>query len=163
MNRRILEAEDGFTLAEVLTAMAVLVVGLVAVALAFHYALTGIETGRGETTAAFLAERALEELKAVALVDWGSAALAPATRIEYCLPAGDACTRAATPGSYRRATTISDAQNGPATEQPRCGAPGFPRCRDGPRTLGQGRGPRRSEDPQVRRVRNAQPADGMVL
>lgn len=113
MNRRILEAEDGFTLAEVLTAMAVLVVGLVAVALAFHYALTGIETGRGETTAAFLAERALEELKAVALVDWGSAALAPATRIEYCLPAGDACTRAATPGSYRRATTISDAQNGP--------------------------------------------------
>lgn len=113
MNRRILEAEDGFTLAEVLTAMAVLVVGLVAVALAFHYALTGIETGRGETTAAFLAERALEELKAVALVDWGSAALAPATRIEYCLPAGDACTPAATPGSYRRATTISDAQNGP--------------------------------------------------
>lgn len=113
MNRRILEAEDGFTLAEVLTAMAVLVVGLVAVALAFHYALAGIETGRGETTAAFLAERALEELKAVALVDWGSAALAPATRIEYCLPAGDACTRAATPGSYRRATTISDAQNGP--------------------------------------------------
>jgi prepilin-type N-terminal cleavage/methylation domain-containing protein len=113
VNRRILEAEDGFTLAEVLTAMAVLVVGLVAVALAFHYALTGIETGRGETTAAFLAERALEELKAVALVDWGSAALAPATRIEYCLPAGDACTPAATPGSYRRATTISDAQNGP--------------------------------------------------
>ena len=113
MNRRILEAEAGFTLAEVLTAMAVLVVGLVAVALAFHYALTGIETGRGETTAAFLAERALEELKAVALVDWGSAALAPATRIEYCLPAGDACTPAATPGSYRRATTISDAQNGP--------------------------------------------------
>jgi prepilin-type N-terminal cleavage/methylation domain-containing protein len=113
VNRRILEAEDGFTLAEVLTAMAVLVVGLVAVALASHYALTGIETGRGETTAAFLAERALEELKAVALVDWGSAALAPATRIEYCLPAGDACTPAATPGSYRRATTISDAQNGP--------------------------------------------------
>lgn len=113
MNRRILEAEDGFTLAEVLTAMAVLVVGLVAVALAFHYALTGIETGRGETTAAFLAERALEELKAVALLDWGNAALAPTTRIEYCLPAGDACTRAATPGSYRRATTISDAQNGP--------------------------------------------------
>lgn len=113
MNRRILEAEDGFTLAEVLTAMAVLVVGLVAVALAFHYALTGIETGRGETTAAFLAERALEELKAVALLDWGNAALAPTTRIEYCLPAGDACTPAATPGSYRRATNISDSQSGP--------------------------------------------------
>lgn len=113
MNRRVLEAEDGFTLAEALTAMAVLVVGLMAVAVAFHYALTGIETGRGETTAAFLAERAIEELKAVALVDWGNASLAPATRIEYCLPARDACTPAPTPGAYRRTTTISDSQSGP--------------------------------------------------
>ena len=59
--------QSGFTLAEVLTGMAVLVIGLATVAAAFQYALSGIEAARGQTTAAFLAERKLEQLKAMGL------------------------------------------------------------------------------------------------
>ena len=41
--------ERGFTLAEVLVATLVILVGLVAVATGFQYATSGVETGRGET------------------------------------------------------------------------------------------------------------------
>jgi prepilin-type N-terminal cleavage/methylation domain-containing protein len=114
--RRIFRAAAGFTLAEIVVATAVVAIGLVAVALAFHHALSGIEIGRGETVATFLAEHKLEELKAVALIDWGNAVLAASTTTEYCLPAGG-CTAAATAGSYRRSTTVSDTTAGPCTTQ----------------------------------------------
>jgi len=112
MIRRAVGAELGFTLVEALAASAVMAIGFVAVAVAFQYALSGIETGRGETTATFLAERKLEALKAVALVDWANAALAAATTIEYCPPTGDPCTSAPTAAAYRRATTIIDHPGG---------------------------------------------------
>lgn len=105
-------APSGFTLAEVLTAMAVLVVGLLAVAAAFQYALSGVEAARGQTTAAFLAERKLEQLKAAALVGWTSLMLAPSTRTEFCVPASDTCTAAPAPGAYKLATTVSDVSTG---------------------------------------------------
>lgn len=104
--------QSGFTLAEVLTGMAVLVIGLATVAAAFQYALSGIEAARGQTTAAFLAERKLEQLKAIALVDWTSAILAPSTITEFCVPASDTCTMAPQPGAYRRATTIGEVTAG---------------------------------------------------
>ena len=112
MRRRAVGAERGFTLVEALAASAIVAIGFVAVAVAFQYALSGIETGRGETTATFLAEHKLEALKAVALVDWANAALAAATTIEYCSPTGDPCTPAARAGAYRRATTIIDHPGG---------------------------------------------------
>ena len=101
-------ADDGLTLVETLAALAVIAVGLLAVAGAFQSASTGIETGAGETTATFLAEARLEELKALALTDWTSAALDAGTTTEYCAPGAAACTVGPNAGSYRRTTTIVD-------------------------------------------------------
>ena len=108
MKGRLPGTEAGFTLAEMLVATTIVAIGFVAVAAAFQYALSGIEAGRGETTATFLAEHKLEELKAIALVDWTHSALSAATTIEYCPPTGGHCTATATAGSYRRATTVTD-------------------------------------------------------
>jgi prepilin-type N-terminal cleavage/methylation domain-containing protein len=115
MSLRSLDAQDGFTLAEVLTTTAILAIGLVAAAVAFQHAISGIEVGRGETTAAFLAEHKLEELKGVALSDWANISLAPGTTTEYCLPAGAACASTPTPGAYRRVTTVTDNPGTPCT------------------------------------------------
>jgi len=60
----------GFTLVEVLIASAIITVGLTAVAAGFQHALDAVETGRQHTTALFLAEQRLEQVKALALVDF---------------------------------------------------------------------------------------------
>lgn len=104
--------DRGFTLAEVLVATFVLAIGLVAVALGFQYATSGVETGRGETAATFLAEQRLEQLKALALADWSNAALNAGTTTEYCPTNGSACTGTPTTGFYRRVTTIADNPGG---------------------------------------------------
>jgi len=54
----------GFTLVEILVATLILSVGIVAVASGLHYAIGGVEVGRGETAAVFLAEQRLELLRA---------------------------------------------------------------------------------------------------
>ena len=54
----------GFTLAEVMIAVAVLTIGLLAIGVGFQQATSGVATGRGETTAVFLAEQRIEQLKA---------------------------------------------------------------------------------------------------
>lgn len=112
MNRRRRGPDTGFTLAEILAGTAIVAIAFVALAGAFQYAISGIEAGRGETTAAFLAELKLEELRGLALVDWASVALAPATTIEYCRPTADDCTATARPGTYRRATTVTESPAG---------------------------------------------------
>ena len=63
MRRPRIGAQAGFTLVEMLAATAIVAIGLVAVAMAFQYAISGIEAGRGETMATFLVEAKLEELK----------------------------------------------------------------------------------------------------
>jgi prepilin-type N-terminal cleavage/methylation domain-containing protein len=105
-------ATDGFTLAETLTATAIVAVGLLAAAAAFQYAISGIETGREETAATLLAEHKLEELKGFALLDWNHAALVPATTTEFCPVTGGGCTQTPTPGSYRRITTVAHRPGG---------------------------------------------------
>lgn len=100
--------EGGFTLGEVLVATLVLSVGLVAVAAGFQYATSGVETGRAETAATFLAEQRLEELKALALADWTNATLKAGTTTEGHGDAGDTAR-------YRRVTTITDAPGGTCT------------------------------------------------
>jgi prepilin-type N-terminal cleavage/methylation domain-containing protein len=108
--------DPGFTLVEVLVAMFVITTGLVAVAIGLQYATTGVDTGRRETTATFLAEEKVEQLKAVALVDWTNAALDPGPTTEYCPPAGSGCTGTAATGFYRRVTTITSNPGGTCTE-----------------------------------------------
>jgi prepilin-type N-terminal cleavage/methylation domain-containing protein len=103
-------AERGFTLAEVLVATFVLAVGLTAVITGLQYARSGLETARGETTAAFLAEQRLEHLKAVALANWPAADLRAGTTVE------DYGSIAGAP-VYRRVTTIADSPGGACAER----------------------------------------------
>ena len=91
----------GFTLAELFVAMFVLSVGIVAVAAALGQATSGVEVGRGETTAIFLAEQRLELLKSAALEDWSSALLAAGIVVE----AYGTIVNAA---RYRRETIVAD-------------------------------------------------------
>lgn len=111
----------GFTLAEVLVATAILTIGLVAIATGFQYATSGVATGRGETTAVFLAEQRIEQLKALALTNFTAAGLAAGGPVvEYCQPTGATnCTGTATTGSYTRQTWITDVVVG-------TGCPGAP-------------------------------------
>jgi len=97
--------DRGFSLGEVLVAICVLAIGLVGVFTGFQYATSGVEMGKGETTAAFLAEQRLEWLKALALSNWTSAALEAGTTTEGYGSMADAAL-------YRRVTTITDRPGG---------------------------------------------------
>lgn len=55
------------TLVEILIAVFIITVGLIAVAAGIHLATGGITQGQQETTAAFLAEQRIEDIKAFAL------------------------------------------------------------------------------------------------
>jgi len=59
--------ESGLTLVEILVAMAIIMVGLAAVMQAFPVATQGTEAGRRQSTADFLAEEKLEQIKAWSL------------------------------------------------------------------------------------------------
>jgi Tfp pilus assembly protein PilV len=110
--------EAGFTLAEVLVATFVILVGLVAVATGFQFATAGVATGRGETVAIFLAEQRLEQLKAAAMTNFASPVLNAGTTTEFCIPANIGatttnCQAGAITGApaYERTTTIVDSGN----------------------------------------------------
>src|SRR5712691_1248105 len=64
-------AEAGFTLAEILVACAIISVGLVAVATGFGFGVDGVEAGRQQSTAVFLAEQRLEQAKELAMRQTG--------------------------------------------------------------------------------------------
>lgn len=59
--------ESGFTLVEILVAVAILMIGLVAVMQWFPLGTAGVETGRRQSTAVFLAEQKIEQIKAWSL------------------------------------------------------------------------------------------------
>lgn len=59
--------ESGLTLAEILVAMAVITIALVVAMQWFPLGVQGVETGRQQSTAVFLAEQRLEQIKAWAL------------------------------------------------------------------------------------------------
>ncbi len=59
--------ESGFTLVEILVAVAIIMIGLVAVMQWFPLGAAGVETGRRQSTAVFLAEQKIEQIKAFAL------------------------------------------------------------------------------------------------
>jgi prepilin-type N-terminal cleavage/methylation domain-containing protein len=127
---RMLSTERGFTLAEVLVAVSVILVGLVAVASGFQFATNGVATGRGETVATFLAEQRVEQLKTVALRNYfgpwatgpsllGGTVAAPVTTTEYCQTSnigstGSNCqsTAITRTASYTRVTYITDNPGG---------------------------------------------------
>ena len=97
--------ERGFSLGEVLVATLILAIGLVGITTGLQYTTSGVEVGKGETTAAFLAEQRLEWLKALALTNWGSATLKAGTTMEGYGSIADTSL-------YRRVTTITDSPGG---------------------------------------------------
>ncbi len=106
--------EAGFTLAEILVACAIISVGLVAVATGFGFGVDGVEAGRQQSTAVFLAEQRIEQAKELAMRQTGLVQLTVAN-----LPATEAYgTIAGAPPSYRRTTTIITNPGG-TTRRPR--------------------------------------------
>lgn len=93
----------GLTLLEVLFAISLLTVGLLAVAVAFPVGVSGVEQGRQQTTALFLAEQRLEQAKATDFT-----AITAAN-----FPAEALGTIAGFP-RYRRAVTITNSPGGVA-------------------------------------------------
>lgn len=100
--------QGGFTLAEILVACAIISVGLVAVATGFGYGVDGVEAGRQQSTALFLAEQRIEQAKELAartpnLVDLNTTNL----------PASEAYgSISGAPSTYRRTTTITSNPGG---------------------------------------------------
>jgi type II secretory pathway pseudopilin PulG len=95
-------------LVEILIAVSVISLGLVGVAAGFLYAVGGLEAGRQQTTATFLAEQRIEQLKAQALNNFLNV-----TTGNYPNEAYGAIYNNANPQpNYRRTVTIVDAPGG---------------------------------------------------
>jgi prepilin-type N-terminal cleavage/methylation domain-containing protein len=112
-------SNDGFALAEVLTAMVMIAVGLLAAAGALHFAADTLESSRRDTVSLLLAEQRLEMLKAHAVADWHHVEVAAGVQIEACDPIAMTCRTGGDETSVLRTTAITDAPGG------RCG----PRCK----------------------------------
>ena len=67
MNFTSLRSESGLGLVEILIAVGIITVGLVAVMQAFPVGTQGMDVGRRQSTAVFLAEQKLDQIKAWAL------------------------------------------------------------------------------------------------
>jgi prepilin-type N-terminal cleavage/methylation domain-containing protein len=94
--------EAGFTLAEILVALAIISVGLIAVSAGFGYGVDGVEVGRQQSTAVFLAEQRIEQAKELAMRATGLVQLTSTN-----LPATEAYGSISGASSYRRTSTIN--------------------------------------------------------
>ena len=97
----------GFTVAELLAAVFVISLGLVAVGAGFATAIQGVETGRQQTTATFLAEQRLEQVRAAALGNALVACMGFANITAACFPAQAYGTIPSAPG-YRSTVTVTN-------------------------------------------------------
>ena len=100
---KIRSGQSGFTLAEVMVACAIISVGLIAVSTGFGFGVDGVEAGRQQSTAVFLAEQRIEQAKELAarkpnLADLNTTNL-PATEAYGSISGA--------PSTYRRTTTIT--------------------------------------------------------
>jgi len=105
--REALANQGGFTLAELLAAIVIIGVGLVAVGAGFDTAIQGIETGRQQTTATFLAEQRMEQIKAAALGNSLTACMGFSNITGVCFPAQAYASIANAPG-FRSTVTVTD-------------------------------------------------------
>jgi hypothetical protein len=96
--------ERGTTVVEVLVAVVIVAVGLVALSAGLHVATAGVATGDRHTTAAFLAEQRLEDVRALALGPEGGQGWTNVTGATFGAEAYGAI--AGFP-AYRRTTSIT--------------------------------------------------------
>jgi prepilin-type N-terminal cleavage/methylation domain-containing protein len=97
--------ERGMTVVEVLVAVAIIGIGLTAVATGMTLGTSGITTGQQETIATFLAEQRIEDVKAFALSTNPLQGFANVTTANF--PAEDYGTIAGGYDGYRRATAVA--------------------------------------------------------
>lgn len=100
-------SQAGLTLAELLAAVFVISLGLVAVGAGFATAIQGVETSRQQTTATFLAEQRLEQVRATALGNSLVACMGFANITAGCFPAQAYASITNAP-DYRSTVTITD-------------------------------------------------------
>jgi type IV pilus assembly protein PilV len=103
--------QRGITLVEVLVALALIGVGLLAVGTAFPAATSGVEAARQQTTATFLAEQRLEQIRATPYANITSANF-PAEDYGAIRDAGGNPLPSA--ARYRRVVTITNNPAGTA-------------------------------------------------
>src|SRR5262249_39558331 len=104
---RVAGSRAGFKVAEYLAAVFVISLGLVAVGAGFATALQGVEAGRQQTTAAFLAEQRLEKIRATALGSSLVACMGFANITGACFAARAYGSIPNAPG-YRSTVTVTD-------------------------------------------------------
>jgi prepilin-type N-terminal cleavage/methylation domain-containing protein len=104
---RVSGSQAGFSLAELLAAVFVISLGLVAVGAGFATAIQGVETSRQQTTATFLAEQRLEQVHAAALGNSRVACMGFANITTACFPAQAYAGITSAPG-FRSTVTITD-------------------------------------------------------
>ena len=100
--------EPGFTLLETIVGAAVIGLGLLGLVAGVVHAVGGLEAGRQQTTAAFLAEQRMEQLKSAALANFAGVTAASCPPEGYGTISSDGH---AIPG-YRRAVTITETPGG---------------------------------------------------
>jgi prepilin-type N-terminal cleavage/methylation domain-containing protein len=104
---RIVGSQAGFTLAELLAAIFIISLGLVAVGAGFATAIQGVEGGRQQTTATFLAEQRMEQVHATALGNSLIACMGFANITAACFPAQAYASITSAP-DYRSTVTVTD-------------------------------------------------------
>jgi prepilin-type N-terminal cleavage/methylation domain-containing protein len=99
----------GMTLTEVLIAVFIITVGLTAVAAGMQLATVSINIGQQETTATFLAEEKLEDIKAFALSILPAQGFSNVTSANFSAEAyGTITINGTSYNRYRRTTTITN-------------------------------------------------------
>ena len=96
--------QRGMTLVEVLIAVFVITIGLVAVATGMQLATSGVAVGQQQTTAAFLAEQRLEDVKAFLISSSSSQGFANINTTNFPTEAYNSIPSYPT---YRRTMTIT--------------------------------------------------------
>jgi prepilin-type N-terminal cleavage/methylation domain-containing protein len=104
---RIVGSQAGFTLAELLAAIFIISLGLVAVGAGFATAIQGVESGRQQTTATFLAEQRMEQIRATALGNPLLVCMGFANITAACFPDQAYASITSAPG-YRSHVTVTD-------------------------------------------------------
>ena len=97
--------QRGMTLVEILIAVAIIVTGLVGVMTGMQLATSGVATGQQQTTATFLAEQRMEDLRAFALSANAAQGWTNVTAANF---ADEAYGSLANYTTYRRTTTITN-------------------------------------------------------